>query len=454
MKNLFYNFDTDAHLDYKKSWEQALFVFDTNVLLNLYRYRSTARDELLNVIGELSDRIWVPHHVALEFQRNRPKVIAEQANLFVDVRRAVEKARSSLLSDLEKLQLNRRHSLINPESLISGFSDMASWFFTELDRLQEERSNLTGKDALKEKIESLFDGKVGSPPNDQSEVDEIYKQAERRFKLSIPPGYLDSEKDRDAPDEHFHGGLIYKRKYADYLLWRQILVYASTSATTSIVFVTDDRKEDWWWKIDSNGPKTIGPRPELIEEARTVGNIGTFLMYNPEGFLKFSKEYLETKVSEETLKEVREISIERTINKRHYHRWIREQIERAELAVFVWLKSQFKRVEGRHNGFPDFIAENDGRRFGFEVKTPSRPDSLKTLLRDVAYQAYYELNEGNLHEITVVWVVYDQSQLDQFKSALRQVAMEKMPAMLRMVLGIIEDPISGEVGFFPIAELP
>jgi len=453
MKNLFHNFDTDTNVDYKKSWGHALFVFDTNVLLNLYRYRPTTRDELLNVIDKLSGRIWVPHHVALEFQRNRLKVIAEQGNLFTDVRRAVEKARSSLLSDLEKLQLNRRHSLINPESLISGFTAVASGFFAELDRLQEEKPNLTGKDALKEKIESLFDGKVGSPPNDQSEVDEIYKQAERRFKLNIPPGYLDSEKDKDAPDEHFQGGLIYKRKYADYLLWCQILAHANTSATTSIVLVTDDRKEDWWWKIDSNGPKTIGPRPELIEEARTVGNIETFLMYSPEGFLKFSKEYIEAKVSEETLKEVREISTERTQNQRDYRRSISEQTKRAKLAVFVWLNSQFKRVKGHNNGFPDFIAENDDGRFGFEVKTPSRPDSLKLLLRDVAYQAYYELNEGNLHEFTVVWVVSDQSQLDQFKSALRQVAMDKMPAKLRMVLGTIEDPISGEPGFFPMEEL-
>ncbi len=46
--------------------EQALFVFDTNVLLNLYRYQSGTRDELLNVLAQLSDRIWIPHHVALE----------------------------------------------------------------------------------------------------------------------------------------------------------------------------------------------------------------------------------------------------------------------------------------------------------------------------------------------------------------------------------------------------
>ncbi len=96
MKGLFPQYDDPSNQDYGVAWKESLFVFDTNLLLNLYRYQSSTRDELLKVLGQLSGRIWIPHHVALEFQRNRLKVIAEQTRRFTEVRRTIEKARNGL----------------------------------------------------------------------------------------------------------------------------------------------------------------------------------------------------------------------------------------------------------------------------------------------------------------------------------------------------------------------
>ena len=77
MKNLFKSFYKLNKDEYKTLWQDAIFIFDTNILLNLYRYQSSTRDELLKVIEQLTSRIWIPNHVALEFQRNRLHVIAE-----------------------------------------------------------------------------------------------------------------------------------------------------------------------------------------------------------------------------------------------------------------------------------------------------------------------------------------------------------------------------------------
>jgi|SRR5712692_1989289 len=156
MKGLFPQYADSSNQDYGNVWKQALFVFDTNVLLNLYRYQSSTRDELLNVLGQLSGRIWIPHHVALEFQRNRLKIIAEQNRRFSEVRRTIEKARATLVADLEKLQLQKRHSLINPQPLTSGFEKLVNEFLAELDRLQETQQKLSAPDPLSsaEKITS------------------------------------------------------------------------------------------------------------------------------------------------------------------------------------------------------------------------------------------------------------------------------------------------------------
>lgn len=128
MKGLFPQYDHSNNVDFSETWRSALFVFDTNILLNLYRYQESTREELLNVIEKLSDRIWLPHHVALEFQRNRLTVIAGQSKRFTDIRRVIENAKANLSKEIHNLQLKQRHALINPEPLMSGFEDLTKTF--------------------------------------------------------------------------------------------------------------------------------------------------------------------------------------------------------------------------------------------------------------------------------------------------------------------------------------
>ncbi|WP_423815166.1 PIN-like domain-containing protein, partial [Pseudomonas viridiflava] len=61
MKGLFSQYDYSREIDYAYTWKNATFVFDTNVLLNLYRYQERTREELLDTLSKLSSRVWVPH---------------------------------------------------------------------------------------------------------------------------------------------------------------------------------------------------------------------------------------------------------------------------------------------------------------------------------------------------------------------------------------------------------
>lgn len=451
MKGLFPQYDDLAAKNYSIAWKQALFVFDTNVLLNLYRYQVGTRDELLEVLRKLSGRVWIPHHVALEFQRNRLKVIAEQAKQFTEVRRTIEKSRGSLSADLEKLQLNRRHSRINPEPLLSGFDKLVEDFLSELSRLQESQQKLTEPDPLKALIEALFDGRVGSAPVDQGSIDDLYKKAEHRFKLKIPPGYQDAEKDKDGPDEHVHGGIVYKRKYGDYLVWHQLLAHAKASGSKAVIFVTDDGKEDWWRKIDSDGPKTIGPRPELIEEAAVEGQVDSLLMYNPEGFLKYAKEFLQAQVSEETLKEVRDVSTTTTL---HYGspRDFQAFAVRAERAVMQWLASHYSSVDDNSRGYPDFVAERDGKIFGFDVQVVRNINTAFIRLREATYRAYYALKEGGFSGFAIVWVVNSAADVDKLRHMLYRAARDEMPENLRIIIGVYSGVDDPEASFVPCAD--
>jgi len=310
MKGLFPQYGYLSEEDYKVAWEQATFVFDTNVLLNFYRYGENTRNELLDVLNKFSNRIWVSHHVALEFQRNRLKVIAEQTRGFTKVHNVVKEAQSKLDIELAELAKTKRHFVIESiEPLFNEFKELADHFLNKLDQVKEKQQKLTAPDPLKEKIEELFDKKVGAPPESQKAIDDLYKEAEERFKYKIPPGYEDTGK----VDSHRQGGITYKQKYGDYLIWKQLLDHAKTSSWKHIILITDDDKEDWWNLINSGGTKTIGPRPELVEEAHLVAGIETFLMYKSDGFLKYAKKFLEEPVSKEILEEVRDVSNSNTL---------------------------------------------------------------------------------------------------------------------------------------------
>jgi len=417
MKGMFPQYDQSNPAREAEAWKQGLFVFDTNVLLNLYRYRAATRDELIEVLGKLGERIWIPHHVALEFQRNRLKVVAEQGKRFSEVRKAVEKAKSSLIVELEKLQLRKRHSLIDPQPLMDGFESLATQFFERLESLRQTQQGLTGPDPLKAKIEALFEGRVGSPPESQTAIDELYGEAAWRFKAAIPPGYQDIDKDKTESDEHFHGGILYKRKYGDFLVWRQITSHAQKVDAKRLIFVTDDAKEDWWLKIEADGPKTISPRPELIEEARVQGGVTTFLMYSPEGFLKYAGEFLEASVSEETLREVRDVSIAKVED--NETRELLGFVALAHTAVYEWLRSNYGTVDTNGNKFPTFIAVRDGRKHGYHVKVVS--DGRAVVNRIVEAAAVALRGMTDLAQVTVVLVFKEPPTYEVVKRAQRMI---------------------------------
>jgi len=84
-----YRLPPDRELD--EALRAALVVIDANVLLNLYRYNESTRDDLLGVLREVGDRLWVPHQVLKEFWRNRVGVLASRGSGTVQALDALSK---------------------------------------------------------------------------------------------------------------------------------------------------------------------------------------------------------------------------------------------------------------------------------------------------------------------------------------------------------------------------
>jgi hypothetical protein len=76
----------------EKLFEKCIFIFDANVLLNLYLYRSNASEDLLKILQRIAElgRLWLPFQAALEYQENRLGVIADQKKKFGQVKKFLQ----------------------------------------------------------------------------------------------------------------------------------------------------------------------------------------------------------------------------------------------------------------------------------------------------------------------------------------------------------------------------
>lgn len=288
MKDKFDHYYRPTVDQFRRMWGNGLFVFDTNVLLNLYRYSLATRDQWLDVMRRLTDRIWLPHQAALEFHQNRLSVIHQQLKNHQEILRAISEAKE----DLE----GRLRSLYRDTAVEEDVVRTMSRRFEELrgDIQPPEGQSILETSAMEEDpvlaaITELFDRRVGDPMGTEGS-EELLAEARDRYQQQVPPGFRDSDKEEN--------------RLGDLILWYQIITKAQQEHRP-ILLVTDDQKKDWWLDV---GGKRIGPRPELIKEMREKADC-EFYAYTPEQFLRLVREYLEADVSREAIGEVERLSL-------------------------------------------------------------------------------------------------------------------------------------------------
>ena len=270
MKSIFSGVYRPTDNDFSKLWKDGLFIVDTNVLLNIYRYPDSASQELLKTLKTIQTRLWIPYHVALEFQNNRLKVIAEQKMKFHDVRKIAKNIVGHLDGEFRKMQLHDKHALIDPSKFIDDIEKSVAKFLSVLDDAEKKQINVNDADELWKKIDSLFDGRIGPKPTAE-EIRQIDKRAIERFENSTPPEYMDWKNDGAHQSKFSYGDILYTRANGNLYIWEQMLSHLESEEIKFVVFLTDDDKADWWWKVESDGLKTLGPMPELLEEIRRGG---------------------------------------------------------------------------------------------------------------------------------------------------------------------------------------
>ena len=244
------------------------------MLLNLYRYNDTTRADLLDVLGRLGDRLWVPHQVMREFWRNRLSVIAGRSSAAGQAVAALAGLRDSSAEVVERWARSTVVPAAEREGLVERIEKLHAELAAALHAYAPAEIDVS-RGAMDEPVlralETLLDGRVGraaDPADWQAAVEEgIARIARRR-----PPGYLDADK---------AGSTLPEGPAGDYLVWRQAVEEAG-SRGADLLIVTADQKADWWWRY---GADLVGPRVELVAEFAAVAG-GRLFMMRPADLLR------------------------------------------------------------------------------------------------------------------------------------------------------------------------
>lgn len=302
MKEQFSGFYGPSEKDIDETYKdpKTMFIFDTNILLSLYRCEESTRIQFLDVWKNLKDQVWIPFHVCLEYQRNRLIVIHSAREALKDVNKSLNSKLEKMFSELKPDTLSRYSNLRNElnvlkSELISKVSDFSN------EKLEARRSSIdyiNEHDKLRDTIDELTVGRIGKEPTNKA-IEEQNKCGALRYKYKTGPGFADAKNKQD--DRYSFNGINYDAQYSDLYIWMQILEEVKSKGIKKVVYVTNDEKEDFFFKINN---KNRGPVESLVTEMKRETNADIFLLHQIDAFLHHAVSSLNAKIDDTSITEL------------------------------------------------------------------------------------------------------------------------------------------------------
>lgn len=238
IKKEFYEYFDNGNLEFKIN--EAIIVFDTNTLMNLYRYSKENRNKLLEIMDSVKNRIVLTNQIAFELLKNRKTEIKKRNRYKNKIKTTVKEWSGSFI---EKLNADDgvKRILDNEKKLSESLRKKVHICSQELEtiikdfdeKITDEYIN-PEKDVILESILNLFDNNVLEK---LSNFDEVVKEGFERIRKEIPPGFKD-----EYP--------------GDYIIWTEMKCLAK-QRNKDILFISNDMKEDWMETKNSIYPKTL-----------------------------------------------------------------------------------------------------------------------------------------------------------------------------------------------------
>jgi hypothetical protein len=306
MKSSFQGYYSPDANDLKVLWSKGIFVFDTNVLLHLYRVPEATRTQMLSALRALKGRIWLPRHVGIEYQRRRLEAIHTAHYKAAAVLKEIDKSLDGYQAAVHNAELEKR-GVKDADAPLEMIRAQALKVRETVAKTLAGQLSPTDHDVIRDEVDALFEGRVGPAPENQAQVSAWDDQGKERFAMKRGPGFEDAAKAEGNDASFYAQGLVYQRQFGDLYIWLQLLNHVRSEQVKDIVFVTQDGKEDWWRLAPGKDSKRarLAPLESLAEEVRAAG-ADRFWMYQLDTFLREAEKQLKVKVSDLTIEDAQQ----------------------------------------------------------------------------------------------------------------------------------------------------
>ena len=285
--------------------KETIFIFDTNILLNLYRCEKQTRDTFLSIWKSMKDQVWIPYHVALEYQRNRIQSIEDNVNDLDNIPKELE---LNTVEAFKKLK-NSNNSTISRYSELNNeieklevniLTAIKSFKTNKIEKRIDFIDLITKKDVVREALDSLLSNRIGKSPN-QNDIDSINTKGKLRYKIKTGPGFADENK-KSKLDNYSFNGIEYTPMFGDLYIWQEILDYVKNNQLKNVVWVSNDLKKDFIYITDRN--KKRGAREDLRTEMKKYSGCQNFTAHSIKSFLHHINKVSSIKISENAISEL------------------------------------------------------------------------------------------------------------------------------------------------------
>lgn len=400
----------------KELWEDCVFVFDTNALLNFYRYPKESRNELFSEIFEkLKDRLWIPAHVKYEFLKNKRVRKEETIKYYSDIKSTYLKVIGEQLKKLkERIDKSVLHPKLNIDTINEfeeNFKNFKKEIETEIKTKSKDIGIENGKDIVNKKLEEFI--VIGAEYN-YDKLLEIVKEGELRMRNKISPGFSDTEQ-----KEGF-------QRFGDLIIWKQLLEYARV-VEKGIVFITDETKQDWW--IYNDDLQRNIPRYELFKEFESYSN-ERFFMYRFDDFVKIGEKLKLWNISIKTNQIVEKIDKvdENIMLFRKFHQWLTANLGKDEKIVAFELDEK--------SSMEYHVYQSDIIQRSYIVFTIIS-EINEQVQEENFYKYFNSTTNFNKEKITIVFIINDIGKV----RVLRKQVQNKLMPVLDLVYGFDENNV-------------
>lgn len=177
MRQSFCGYYAPDDTEIKQMLSEGIWVFDTNVLLDLFRLSENNANRVLEVFEKEKEHLWLPYQIAKEYHENLVTVIKKQHE---ECRKMIK-----ALSDFsDKFQIRRNQSFLD-ETMKCEAERFSVQMKNALEQKQLSLKDLIHNNPVKSRISDIFEKRVGGKPTPENELE--YKAiAKGRYSQKVP----------------------------------------------------------------------------------------------------------------------------------------------------------------------------------------------------------------------------------------------------------------------------